>query len=107
MEVLNILSNLEYLTLKVKSNQGKVDRVKKGVLGDVDQWQSSYSNVQDLKFDLYHNKTTLSEGWRNGSAVRSMFCSSRGPEFDSSQLPVTLVPGQSLWELHSCAHTYT
>lgn len=39
---LGMLSKLECLTLKVKSNQGEVDRVRKLVVGDENQWCSSY-----------------------------------------------------------------
>lgn len=39
---LDMLSELECLTLKVKSNQGEVGRVRKLVVGDENQWYSSY-----------------------------------------------------------------
>jgi hypothetical protein len=35
--------------------------------------------------ELYKNVRTLMKGWRDGSAVKSTDCSSRGPEFNSQQ----------------------
>jgi hypothetical protein len=39
------------------------------------------------KWHIYtnENKKLLGEGWRNGSAVKSTDCSSKGPEFKSQQ----------------------
>ncbi|XP_076407987.1 uncharacterized protein LOC121822749 [Peromyscus maniculatus bairdii] len=48
------------------------------------------NSIQDIRlrsrcFDLL-NHLSLAQGWRDGSAVKSTGCSSRGPEFDSQQL---------------------
>jgi hypothetical protein len=54
-----------------------------------------------------HNQTTHAQGWRDGSAVKSTDCSSRGPEFKSqqphggSQPSVTSVP-EGLMPSSSC-----
>jgi hypothetical protein len=44
------------------------------------KFQASVSNYQDLL-----SLKTWAMGWRDGSAVKSTDCSSRGPEFNSQQ----------------------
>jgi hypothetical protein len=76
----------------------------------------SFGERQEKKTLIKKNKTNKQKpwGWRDGSAVKSTGCSSKGPEFNSQQSHGGLQPSVKgpdalfwcIWKQLQCSHIH-